>query len=310
MVGQSGGGETRVGGDVPPVSIVLTTLNGARYLRESLDSCLSQTHTNFELIIVDGGSTDGTLDIVREYTDPRIRLVHQQANEGKLPGAINLGLDSAKGDFLTWMQDDSIYEPSAIETMVRTLRENPTVGQVCADYWKTDPSGEERERICVIEGDQHLSAKSDPGGVCFMIRREVREKVGIHDLTAYPSQDADYRWRIAMQFPTLRIPQPLYRWRFHSESLTGRLGWLYLAKTDVRIRLKLGIINESSAQRDLAEFHIAYAFEQYQEGRARVVPSLIWEGVRRDPRYLLNRGVLAILVRSLLGRKALQPLGA
>src|SRR5437016_3657116 len=88
------------------VSIVLTTLNGARYLRESIDSCLGQTYRNIELIVVDGGSTDGTLDIVASYYDPRLRLIHQEHNEGKLPGAINLGLADARGELLTWMQDD------------------------------------------------------------------------------------------------------------------------------------------------------------------------------------------------------------
>src|SRR5689334_14430774 len=69
------------------VSIVLTTLNAEQYMRECLDSCLQQTYPHFELIVVDGGSVDGTLDILRTYSDPRIRLVHQQGNRGKLAGA-------------------------------------------------------------------------------------------------------------------------------------------------------------------------------------------------------------------------------
>src|SRR5574338_94197 len=117
------------------VSIVLTTLNGAHYLRESIDSCLGQTYTNIELIVVDGGSTDGTLEILATYDDSRLRVIHQLNNEGKLSGAINLGLAHAKGEYLTWHQDDSYYALQAVEKMVECLEKNPEIGPVYTDWW-------------------------------------------------------------------------------------------------------------------------------------------------------------------------------
>jgi glycosyltransferase involved in cell wall biosynthesis len=83
------------------VSIVLPTLNGEKYIRQSIESCLNQTYSNLELIIVDGGSTDGTLDVINEIRDARIRLVHQPPNSGRLPGALNLGFRETIGEFLT-----------------------------------------------------------------------------------------------------------------------------------------------------------------------------------------------------------------
>ena len=68
------------------VTIVLPTYNGATYLRQSIDSCLNQTYTNLELIVVDGGSTDGTVDILQSYSDPRLLVLHQPVTQGRLKG--------------------------------------------------------------------------------------------------------------------------------------------------------------------------------------------------------------------------------
>ena len=281
------------------VSIILTTLNGARYLREAVDSCLGQTYQNIELIMVDGGSTDGTLDILATYDDPRMRIIHQENNVGKLPGAINLGLDNAHGEYLTWMQDDSIYHEKAIEKMVALLEANPEVGQVYADYWEIDAEGTVKKILQAREPEEFLEVLGDPAGVCFMIRRSVREAVGPHDVSAYPSQDYDYRMRIALQFPSLHIREPLYSWRFHDISLTGRLGWVALAQKDIETRVKLGLATPQKAQRLLAEIDIAYAFDRYQHGQLKEVPLLVWSGFKRDPSYALNRGVWSILAKSL-----------
>lgn len=78
------------------VSIVLPVLNSAQYLEQSLRNCLNQSHRAVELIIVDGGSSDSTLEICRQYSDSRIRVIEQSDNRGKLPGALNLGFSMAK----------------------------------------------------------------------------------------------------------------------------------------------------------------------------------------------------------------------
>ena len=284
----------------PLVSIILTTLNGARYLRESIDSCLAQSHQEIELIIVDGGSTDGTLDIVASYGgDARVRLIHQPNNTGRLPGAINLGLDAARGSFLTWTQDDCRYEPQALSRMVAVLEADPSLGQVYADYWEIDADG--RAVICheSCEPEEILSAPDDPLGVCFLIRRSVREAVGSHDPQSYPCQDFDYRIRIAKQFQSSHLREPLYSWRFHGDSLTGRLGWPVLARKDVEIRLCHGLIRGVDARSHLAAIDAADAFERYQNRDWSAVFPAAFNAVRRKPAYLANRGLWSIAIRSL-----------
>lgn len=280
------------------VSIVLTTLNADRFLRESVNSCLGQTYKNFELIVADGGSTDGTLDIVREFADPRIRIIHQLNNEGKLAGAINTGLAEAKGEYLTWMQADCLYDPTAIEEMAAALENNPDVGQVCADFREIDEHGAEIRINCLKEPEEFLDSLGDPGGVCFLIRREVRETIGIHDVSAFPSQDYDYRMRIAMRFKTERLPKPLYSWRVHSESLSTTFGWIKLAEKDVEIRQKLGLSDEIEARKLLAKIYIAAAFESYQKAQYLDVLPRVLSAFKRNIAYACNKGVWSILFKS------------
>lgn len=277
------------------VSIVLTTLNAGRYLQEALNSCLNQTHGNIELIVVDGGSIDGTLDILASYDDPRMRVIHQIDNDGKLPGAINLGLEQARGEYLTWMQADSIYDLHAIETMVAALEQYPEIGQVYADFYEIDVDGNVVQMHKTREPEEFLHVLGDPAGVCFLIRQSVRAAVGPHDVTAYPSQDYDYRMRIALQFLSLHIHEPLYYWRYHGSSLTGQFGWVALAKRDVAIRLKLGLDTPEQARHRSGEIDMAYAFECYQKGKHGQVLRPLLSGFRQNPgKWTRNRGVWVI----------------
>ena len=110
----------------PKVSIILPTYNGAKYLRESIDSCLSQTHKNIELIIVDDCSTDQTSQIIKPYQDARIRYIRNEKNM-RLPRSLNIGFALATGEYLTWTSDDNQFLPHAIETMLKILREDKSV---------------------------------------------------------------------------------------------------------------------------------------------------------------------------------------
>jgi len=126
----------------PLVSIVLPTYNGARYLRESIDSCLRQTYDNLELIIVNDGSTDETEEIVLSYDDPRIVYAKHHPNAG-LPRSLNVGFALAKGDYLAWTSDDNYYADNAIEVMVRKLQEwEPRVSMVYCDSYIIDEAGQ------------------------------------------------------------------------------------------------------------------------------------------------------------------------
>jgi glycosyltransferase involved in cell wall biosynthesis len=118
----------------PKVSIVLATHNGAKYIKQSIDSCLNQTYKNIQLIIIDDASTDETPEIIKSYKDNHIIHLAPKKNL-RLPKALNLGFSYAVGDYLTWTSDDNEYLPEAIETMKSYLDKNKHVDLVYADYW-------------------------------------------------------------------------------------------------------------------------------------------------------------------------------
>jgi len=101
------------------ISIVLPVYNGARFLRESIDSVLNQTYTNWELLILDDCSTDETPSIAQEYAEKDSRIFYYRNERNlRLPGNLNRGFSLAKGDYLTWTSDDNRYRPTALEKML------------------------------------------------------------------------------------------------------------------------------------------------------------------------------------------------
>lgn len=99
------------------ISIVLPVYNAEPYLRECLDSVLSQTYSDFELIAVDDGSTDSSLGILREYQDPRIRVFSLSENRG-ISEARNKGLSEVKGELVAFIDADDIYRPMFLSRMI------------------------------------------------------------------------------------------------------------------------------------------------------------------------------------------------
>lgn len=114
------------------ISIVLPVYNGSKYLKESIDSILTQTYQDFELLIIDDGSTDNSVELIQEYTDSRIRLLHNKHN---FIDSLNLGLKSALGEYIARMDADDIMLPKRLETQLQVMEEHLDVA-VCASWMK------------------------------------------------------------------------------------------------------------------------------------------------------------------------------
>ena len=106
------------------VSVIMPAHNRETFIRDSIDSVLAQTFTDFELIVVDDGSTDTTAAIVKSYTDPRIRLI-RQPNQG-VSVARNTGLEAAQGEFITFLDSDDLYYPEFLKTLYHLMQSNET----------------------------------------------------------------------------------------------------------------------------------------------------------------------------------------
>lgn len=206
------------------ISILLPVYNGAKYLRESIDSVLAQTYTNWELLIVDDCSRDETPEIAQEYVqkDTRIRYFRNQENL-RLPRNLNKGFSLTKGDYLTWTSDDNRYHPTALERMHAALCANPTAQFVFASCRIIDGEGMPVEYNWVTQNSRKEIVGSNPVGACFMYTRKAYEAVGDYDPELVLVEDFDYWQRICMRFPCVAIADILYDYRWHEGALTSTM---------------------------------------------------------------------------------------
>jgi glycosyltransferase involved in cell wall biosynthesis len=117
-------------GNPPLVSVIITSYNQAHFLNDAIESVLTQTYSRFEIVVVDDGSTDNAAEVVARY--PGVRYMRQD-NQG-LSAARNTGLRESNGAYLTFLDADDRYLPSALETGVNCLREHPKCGFVSGHH--------------------------------------------------------------------------------------------------------------------------------------------------------------------------------
>jgi len=222
------------------VSIVLPTHNGSRYLRQSIESCLAQSYDNLELIVVDDGSAEDIRGLVGEFTDPRLRFVRKEPNQG-LPAALNTGFELASGAYLTWTSDDNYYQPDAIERLLRFLQRHPAFGFVYSSVYIVDdrqPGRPIKTRRALPPADLK---RQNSVGACFLYRREVYESVGLYNSDAVLVEDYDYWVRVASRFRMQRLLAPLYYYRYHDKSLTSQYSSDEVARRFDAVRAQNGV---------------------------------------------------------------------
>ena len=229
------------------VSIVLPTYNGAKYIRQSIDSCMSQTYKNIELIIVDDGSVDETPEIIKSYQDERIKYIRHEKNRG-LPNALNTGFANATGEYLTWTSDDNYYAEVAIGKMLSFLRDRKCSFVYC-DFFRFNDENPANLKIVELPNVLALEKQNDVGA-CFLYSRKVKEVIGDYDPDAFLGEDYDYWIRISKLFSICHIAEALYYFRKHSKSLS--LTKFYEVRVvEVLVRMKNDILDIDTAVNSL-----------------------------------------------------------
>ncbi|WP_158538123.1 glycosyltransferase [Corallincola holothuriorum] len=210
------------------VSVIIPAYNREAYIEETINSVLYQTFQNFELIVVDDGSTDNTRNILESFDDERISILEHpgRANKGQ-SAAINLGLKHAKGEFIAILDSDDYWLPEKLEIQVAYLQQHNDIGLVYANGTAVDPN---RNHLYPIYNEDHREC-SDPGRVlkdCYffvptnsLVRSEVIRKVGEFDESLRAAQDHDMAIRIAETTKLAYINTPLFAYRRHPESISS-----------------------------------------------------------------------------------------
>jgi glycosyltransferase involved in cell wall biosynthesis len=206
--------------NLPLVSIVTPSFNQARYLESTLRSVLDQEYPNLEYILVDGGSTDGSLDIIRRYSD-RLAWWVSEKDRGQTD-AINKGLARANGEILAWLNSDDTYEPNAIREAVAFLKDHPGVGLVYGDANFIDENGRVVGRFPAAQtsyqrlrqGYVHIPQQSA------FWRADLWRKVGPLDPAFYFAMDYDLWVRLAALAPLQYHPRAWANFRLHTGGKT------------------------------------------------------------------------------------------
>jgi glycosyltransferase involved in cell wall biosynthesis len=200
------------------VSIVTPSFNQGRYIERTIQSILNQDYANLEYIVVDGGSSDNTIDILKKY---EARLTWISEKDRGQADAINKGFHMAKGEILAWLNSDDTYLPGAVHHAVRYLAAHPEVGMLYGEGYHIDADGELIERYYTEPFNyQRLSE------VCFIcqptvfLRAEVIDAVGPLDVTLDYCMDYEYWMRIAKRFRIGYLPTYLANSRLHVDTKT------------------------------------------------------------------------------------------
>jgi glycosyltransferase involved in cell wall biosynthesis len=201
----------------PLVTMVMPSFNHARYLPAAIDSLLSQDYQPLEVIVVDGGSTDGTLDILRRYGD---RLAWVSEPDKGMYDAVNKGWRQGRGEYLGYLNADDLLCPGAVRHLAGHLTGHPETGLVYGDYFRIDQAGAVLERF--YTSAQTTDSLLRHGNSIFtgamLLRREVLEGSGWLDATLKCSADYDFVIRASRQYRLDHLPVPLAMFRIHTGS--------------------------------------------------------------------------------------------
>lgn len=207
---------------MPIVAVIIPSLNQGQYIGEALDSVFAQTFRDYEVIVVDGGSTDGTRETVGRYGDK----VHFFRQDGKgVSRAKNQALDRSRSGYIAFLDADDAWYPDKLAKQVALLEAHPEYGFCSSDVDFFDATGiiikgaiatEKKPRSGMVFDD--LLVNNFISSATIMLRRECFEKVGRFDEEIFYAEDTEMWLRVAKEFSLGYLPESLARYRVRAEA--------------------------------------------------------------------------------------------
>lgn len=219
------------------ISIIMCTYNREKFLPRAINSVIAQTYQDWELIIVDDGSTDHTKEVVLSYTDPRIRYERQEKNRFYCYAA-NYGLKKCRGDYVAFQNSDDEWLPDKLEKQMKFMKEHPEAGACFTEVILVDNDGVDISDQCIEVKrlfENHYTEQKDwmryflyyGNCVCHpsaLVKREVMDQVGGFNLMYCQLADFDLWVRIVTEYPIYVLAEKLIRFRWdvsHKEQVSS-----------------------------------------------------------------------------------------
>jgi len=209
----------------PKVSVIMSVYNGEKYLKEAIDSILEQTFKDFEFVIVDDGSNDNTLKILKEYAkkDMRIKIIKNKKNIG-LTKSLNKAIRTAKGKYVARMDADDVSLPERIEEQLTFIENHPEIGAVGCWYYLIDKNNKLIKKVRPpVKSYKIKKALLNSAPIIHpaaMIRKILLEKINYYDESFKYSQDRDLLFRILNFCQLGVVPEFLLKFRYSKQSIS------------------------------------------------------------------------------------------
>ena len=206
--------------NTPRVSIVIPVYNREKYITLAVESVLRQTLQDWELIISDDGSTDGTLEMITEFATHDSRIQVLTAEHRGAVYALIAGFDAARGEFVCQLDSDDLLEPEAVELTVKALDDDIECGMVYTNYIEIDANGQKQRpghRCCIPYSKERLLTNF----MTFhfrLIRKSIYYKIGGFNTQFNNIEDYDLCLRLSEVTTIKKINDYLYQYRFHPDS--------------------------------------------------------------------------------------------
>ncbi len=212
----------------------MTVYNGTRFIGEAIDSILNQTFKDFEFVIVDNNSTDGSQDIIASYKDDRIIFIRNKENLGQTK-ALNIGVRQARGEFIARMDADDISLPQRLEKQYEFLLNNPSIAVVGAHYLEMTEEGktirefrmprDPLEIKCFLLGSFALCCHCVPHPIVLM-RKAALVDVGLYN-EEFIAQDYDLWVKLSRKYLFSNVNEVLFKYRLARSAQSQNLRHIY-----------------------------------------------------------------------------------
>jgi len=213
----------------PAISVVIPLYNRKERIGAAIESVLAQTFGDFELIVVDDGSTDDGPSVVEAFEDPRVRLIRQGRNRGA-NAARNEGVRQAKGSIIAFLDSDDLFLPNKLQVVCEAFAARPGLGLLMDSFRKTRRNGaqtecrnpplEDRDDLVRALFDRRIW-KSTSG---ISVKREAALDAGLFDEGLKRRQDLDFLVRVVREVPSVSLPDVTWVKTFTDDSISADLG--------------------------------------------------------------------------------------
>lgn len=297
---------------LPLVSVVTPSYNKGAFIEETILSVKNQTYPRVEHIIIDGGSSDNTLDVIKKYEGAYNMQWVSEPDNGQ-SDAINKGWKMAKGEILGWLNSDDTYMPWAIETAVKFLTDHPDVSVVYGDCnWVDECSevtGRRQARKFALK-EMLCRGNMVPQPAAFL-RREIIDEVGYLDTNLHFAMDFDLWIRIGLEFKVEHIPQFLANFRLcpRTKSMDEAYKFapehLYILDK-IFADPKLPKEVRALRRRAYSVVHFRFGADYFSQRQIKPARKHLVKAIKLYPQNLVNPWVAGCLVTSFPGGRAIK----